>query len=261
MLQNILKIFLLRREKEQVEQLPPKTEYLIHCPMTTLQKKIYRGILTKDLESLQSAIKSKSNEFGKTSLLNILQQLRKAADHPYLFKGVEPEPFKDGDHLINVSGKMVVLAALIKKICERKEKVLVFCQMTNLLNLLDDILNYKQIPHCRIDGSTELDQRSHQMKEFMDPNSNLCVFLLSTRAGCLGLNLTAANHVIIYQQDFNPQVDQQAVARAYRILQKKPVFVYRLLSENSVDIKIYERACVKMELDQLIIQNGNFTGK
>lgn len=91
------------------------------------------------------------------------------------------------------------------------------------------------------------------MKEFMDPNSNLCVFLLSTRAGCLGLNLTAANHVIIYQQDFNPQVDQQAVARAYRILQKKPVFVYRLLSENSVDIKIYERACVKMELDQLII--------
>ena len=160
-LQNILKLFLLRREKEQVEQLPPKTEYLIHCPMTTLQKKIYRGILTKDLESLQSAIKSKSNEFGKTSLLNILQQLRKAADHPYLFKGVEPEPFKDGEHLVNVSGKMVVLAALIKKISERKEKVLVFCQMTNLLNLLDDILNYKQIPHCRIDGSTELDQRSH----------------------------------------------------------------------------------------------------
>ncbi|CAL6027965.1 DNA-dependent_ATPase [Hexamita inflata] len=260
-LQKILKIFLLRREKEEVESLPPKTEYLIHCPMTSLQKKIYRGVLTKDLDSLQVAIKSKSNDFGKTSLLNILMQLRKVADHPYLFKGIEPEPYRDGDHLINVSGKMVVMHQLIQKIQSRGEKVLIFCQMTNLLNLIADYLHYKQIPYVRIDGSTELDERSAYMKHFMKEDSHLTVFLLSTRAGCLGLNLTAANHVIVFQQDFNPQVDQQAVARAYRILQKKPVYVYRLLSENSVDIKIYERACVKMELDQLIIQSGNFSGK
>ena len=79
------------------------------------------------MDALQSALKSKSADFGKTSLLNILMQLRKVADHPYLFRGIEPEPYRDGDHLINVSGKMVVLHALIQKIIVRKEKVLVFC--------------------------------------------------------------------------------------------------------------------------------------
>ena len=93
---------------------------------------------------------------------------------------------------------MVVLDALISKIRARKEKVLVFCKMTNLLNLIQYYLCYKQIPHVRIDGSTELSERSSSMKRFSDPDSDLCVFLLSTRAGCLGLNLTAANHVIIY---------------------------------------------------------------
>lgn len=131
-------------------------------------------------------------------------QLRKTADHPYLFKGVEPEPHRDGDHLINSSGKMVVLHALLTKIQQRKEKVLVFCQMTAMLNLVADYLQYKHIKYVRIDGSTELETRSTSMQHFMREDSPITVFLLSTRAGCLGLNLTAANHVIIYQQDFNP---------------------------------------------------------
>lgn len=167
MLQKMMKIFLLRREKDQVEQLPPKHEYLIHCPMTTLQKKIYRGILTKDMDTLQQALKSKSQDFGKSSLLNILMQLRKVSDHPYLFRGIEPEPFRDGDHLINVSGKMVVMHQLVTKILEMKEKVLIFCQMTNLLNIIADYMHYKGIAFCRIDGSTELSERSAHMKKFM----------------------------------------------------------------------------------------------
>ena len=132
-------------------------------------------------------------------MTNILMQLRKCADHPYLFKGVEPEPFVDGDHLINVSGKMIILQKLIEKVQERGEKMLVFCQMTSLLNIIEDYLCYKQIKYVRIDGSTSLQDRAQNMHKFSSDNKNVTVFLLSTRAGSLGLNLTAANHVVVYQ--------------------------------------------------------------
>lgn len=210
---------------------------------------------------MREAVQSRSAEVGRTSMTNILMQLRKCADHPYLFKGVEPEPFVDGDHLINVSGKMIILQKLIEKVQERGEKMLVFCQMTSLLNIIEDYLCYKQIRYVRIDGSTSLQDRAQNMHKFSSDSKNVTVFLLSTRAGSLGLNLTAANHVVVYQQDFNPQVDLQAVGRAYRLLQTKPVYVYRLLSENSVDIRIYERACLKLKLDQLIMKSGDYSGQ
>lgn len=257
---DVLKLFILRREKKDVESLPAKREYLINCGMTTLQRMLYKSLLAKDLGCLDKVLRSKSNtsSIGKTSLINIIMQLRKCADHPYLFNGVEPQPFKEGEHIINVSGKMVILDKLITRIKAINEKVLVFCQMTSMLNIIEDYLRYREHLYCRIDGSTDLETRAKYMKMFNTPSSPVFVFLLSTRAGCLGLNLTAANHVIIYQQDFNPQADLQAVARAYRLLQTKEVFVYRLLAENTVDTRIYERAQLKLGLDNLIIQTGNF---
>lgn len=257
---DVLKLFILRREKKDVESLPTKREYLINCGMTSLQRSLYKSLLAKDLGCLDKVLRSKSNtsSIGKTSLINIIMQLRKCADHPYLFNGVEPQPFKDGEHIINVSGKMVVLDKLITRIKAINEKVLVFCQMTSMLNIIEDYLRYREHMYCRIDGSTDLETRAKYMKMFNTPASPVFVFLLSTRAGCLGLNLTAANHVIIYQQDFNPQADLQAVARAYRLLQTKEVFVYRLLAENTVDTRIYERAQLKLGLDNLIIQTGNY---
>ena len=257
---DVLKLFILRREKKDVESLPAKREYLINCGMTSLQRSLYKSLLAKDLGCLDKVLRSKSNtsSIGKTSLINIVMQLRKCADHPYLFNGVEPQPFKEGDHIVNVSGKMVVLDKLITRIKAINEKVLVFCQMTSMLNIIEDYLRYREHLYCRIDGSTDLETRAKYMKMFNMPTSPVFVFLLSTRAGCLGLNLTAANHVIIYQQDFNPQADLQAVARAYRLLQTKEVFVYRLLAENTVDTRIYERAQLKLGLDNLIIQTGNF---
>ncbi|CAL6106945.1 DNA-dependent_ATPase [Hexamita inflata] len=260
-LQEILTLFILRREKKDVETLPPKYEYLIKCPMTMLQKRLYKGILLKDSSALREAVQSKNADVGKTSLTNILMQLRKVADHPYLLKGVEPEPYIDGDHLINVCGKMVVLQKLISKIKGRGEKMLIFCQMTSMLNIIEDYLLYTHTSYVRIDGSTDLDDRANNMKHFMKSDSGITAFLLSTRAGSLGLNLTAANHVVIFQQDFNPQVDLQAVGRAYRLLQKNNVFVYRLLSENSVDVRIYERSILKLKLDELIMQSGDYSGQ
>lgn len=257
---DVLKLFILRREKKDVESLPAKREYLINCGMTSLQRSLYKSLLAKDLGCLDKVLRSKSStsSIGKTSLINIVMQLRKCADHPYLFNGVEPQPFKEGDHIVNVSGKMVVLDKLITRIKAINEKVLVFCQMTSMLNIIEDYLRYREYLYCRIDGSTDLETRAKYMQMFNTPTNPAFVFLLSTRAGCLGLNLTAANHVIIYQQDFNPQADLQAVARAYRLLQTKEVFVYRLLAENTVDTRIYERAQLKLGLDNLIIQTGNF---
>ncbi|TNJ29609.1 putative DNA-dependent ATPase [Giardia muris] len=258
---DVLKLFLLRREKKDVESLPQKHEYLINCGMTTLQRELYKGVLSKDLSSLNKVLRSTSetSAVGKTSLVNVIMQLRKCSDHPYLFPGVEPEPFKEGEHIINVSGKMVIMDKIIVRIKSIGEKVLVFCQMTSMLNIIEDYLRFRGYAYCRIDGSTDLETRARSMALFNNPASEAFVFLLSTRAGCLGLNLTAANHVIIYQQDFNPQADLQAVARAYRLLQTKEVFVYRLIAENTVDTRIYERAQVKLGLDNLIIQSGNFT--
>lgn len=95
--------------------------------MTQLQKRLYKGILLRDSGQLRDAVRSRNAEVGKTSLTNILMQLRKCADHPYLFRGVEPEPQEDGDHIVNVSGKMVILQRLIEKVRSRGEKMLVFC--------------------------------------------------------------------------------------------------------------------------------------
>lgn len=280
---EVLKFFILRREKKDVENLPPKYEYLLHCPMTSLQRELYKSILSRDLTSITKILnsKSESSSFGRASLANILMQLRKCSDHPYLFDGVEPEPFRDGEHIVNVSGKMVMLEKLVRRIHAQGEKLLVFCQMTHLMNIIEDYLRLREYRYCRIDGATDLVTRARYMEEFnaTDDGGSAAagppgppgapasgggrprpfIFLLSTRAGCLGLNLTAANHVIIYQQDFNPQADLQAVARSYRLLQRRPVFVYRLLSENTVDVRIYERSQVKLEIDNIIIQNGNFS--
>jgi len=265
-LHPILKHFLLRRNKAEVEQLPPKHEYLIRCEMTPLQRKLYKALLLKDFSVLETAVRGGSQtglsarKIPQMSLTNILVALRKCCDHPYLFDGVEPNPHRDGEHLVRVSGKMIMLDALLQRIRARGEKVLVFCQMTMLMDILEDYLRFRGFGYYRLDGRSEVADRARAMRHFNDPrNTAGFVFLLSTRAGCLGLNLTAANNVIIVQQDFNPQADSQAVARAYRILQTKEVFVYRLLAADTVDEKIYERAKLKMQLDEMIIKRGDFS--
>lgn len=110
-----------------------------------------------------------------------------------------------------------------------------------MLDIIEDYLNFKEFKYCRIDGSTFLEDREDQIEEFTKENSDKFVFLLSTRAGGLGINLTTADTVILYDSDWNPQVDLQAMDRAHRIGQKKNVNVYRLITENTIEEKIVER--------------------
>ena len=118
---------------------------------------------------------------------------------------------------------------------------------------------YREYKYCRLDGSTNRVQRQIDIKQFNQPGSPLSVFLCSTRAGGLGITLTSADTVVLYDSDFNPQVDLQAMDRAHRIGQTKPVSVFRFITENSVEEKIIERAERKLFLDRMVVEQGRLT--
>jgi hypothetical protein len=179
------------------------------------------------------------------------------ANHPYLFEGVE-EPGAEayGDHLITTSGKMIVLDKLLAHLFAKGSRVLIFSQMTRTLDIIDDYMIYRGYKYCRIDGNTAQEKREEQMHEFNAEGSEKFCFLLSTRAGGLGINLYTADIVILYDSDWNPQMDLQAMDRAHRIGQKKQVYVYRFVTENSIEEKIIERAEIKLRLDAMVVQAG-----
>jgi len=130
--------------------------------------------------------------------------------------------------------------------------------MTRLLNILDDYLRFRGFKYSRIDGQTSAGDREERIDTFQSPNSDKQIFILSTRAGGLGINLHSANVVIIFDSDWNPQVDLQAIDRAHRIGQKKQVIIYRLVTEGTVEEKIVERAARKLKVDHLIMQKGTY---
>ncbi|EKX31046.1 hypothetical protein GUITHDRAFT_83481 [Guillardia theta CCMP2712] len=256
-LHRILRPFLLRRLKADVEKgLPPKSEVNMYIPMSNMQKKLYSSILKKDVD----AINGKGGE--RSRLLNIVMQLRKCCNHPYLFEGQEPgPPFVEGEHLIDNSAKLKVLDRLLDKAKAEGSRVLIFSQMTRMLDILEDFCWYRGHKYCRIDGGISGDVREEMIESFMKDDSDKFIFLLSTRAGGLGLNLQKANWVILFDSDWNPQVDIQAMDRAHRIGQTKPVLVYRFIVENSVEEKVLERAFKKLFLDAMVVQQGRLTDK
>ncbi|KHF97869.1 hypothetical protein F383_15287 [Gossypium arboreum] len=248
---HVLRPFLLRRLKSDVEKgLPPKKETILKVGMSQMQKQYYRALLQKDLEVVNAGGERKR-------LLNIAMQLRKCCNHPYLFQGAEPgPPYTTGDHLITNAGKMVLLDKLLPKLKERDSRVLIFSQMTRLLDILEDYLMFRGYLYCRIDGNTGGEDRDASIESFNKPGSEKFVFLLSTRAGGLGINLATADVVILYDSDWNPQVDLQAQDRAHRIGQKKEVQVFRFCTEYTIEEKVIERAYKKLALDALVIQQG-----
>ncbi|NXE73944.1 SMCA1 protein, partial [Cochlearius cochlearius] len=256
---DVLKPFLLRRIKAEVEKsLPPKKEVKIYLGLSKMQREWYTRILMKDIDILNSA-----GKMDKMRLLNILMQLRKCCNHPYLFDGAEPgPPYTTDTHLITNSGKMLVLDKLLAKLREQGSRVLLFSQMTRLLDILEDYCMWRGYEYCRLDGQTPHEEREarklHINKKSIDtfnaPNSSKFIFMLSTRAGGLGINLATADVVILYDSDWNPQVDLQAMDRAHRIGQKKPVRVFRLITDNTVEERIVERAEIKLRLDSIVIQ-------
>lgn len=252
-LHAVLRPFLLRRLKSEVEKkLPPKKEVKIYVGLSKMQREWYTKILMKDIDVVNGAGKS-----DKMRLLNILMQLRKCCNHPYLFDGAEPgPPYTTDDHIVYNCGKMVILDKLLPKLKEQGSRVLIFSQMTRLLDILEDYCMWRNYQYCRLDGSTPHEDRQVQITEYNSPNSSKFIFMLSTRAGGLGINLATADVVILYDSDWNPQSDLQAMDRAHRIGQTKQVRVFRLITDNTVEERIVERAEIKLRLDTIVIQQG-----
>lgn len=256
-LHKVLSPFLLRRIKADVEHsLLPKIRKDVYIGMTNMQRKWYKNLLEKDIDAVND-INSGSGKTKTTRLQNIVMQLRKCCNHPYLFDGAEPgPPFTTDEHLVNNAGKMIILDKLLKFLKERGSRVLLFSQMSRMLDIFEDYCVFRGFEYCRIDGNTPHDIRVQHIDEYNKPDSEKYIFLLTTRAGGLGINLATADVVIMYDSDWNPQVDLQAEDRAHRIGQKKQVYVYRFITENAVEEKVIDRASQKLRLDQLVIQQG-----
>lgn len=252
-LHDVLRPFLLRRLKSDVEKkLPPKQEVKIYVGLSKMQREWYTKILMKDIDIVNGA-----GKMDKMRLLNILMQLRKCCNHPYLFDGAEPgPPYTTDYHLVENCGKLVILDKLLPKLQSQGSRVLIFSQMTRMLDILEDYSYWRGYQYCRLDGQTAHEDRERAIESFNAPNSEKFIFMLSTRAGGLGINLATADIVIIWDSDWNPQADLQAMDRAHRIGQKKVVKVFRLITENTVEERIVERADMKLRLDAVVIQQG-----
>jgi chromodomain-helicase-DNA-binding protein 1 len=256
---------LLRRVIKDVEKsLPPKNERILRVPMTPLQKQYYKWILTRNFKEL-----NKSSKGSQVTLLNIIMDLKKCCNHPFLFESARENyntiPMEGGgsavDRLVVTSGKMVLLDKLLRRLKETGHRVLIFSQMVRVLDILSEYMTLRGFRHQRLDGSTPAQQRHQAMERFNAPGSEDFAFLLSTRAGGLGINLATADTVLLFDSDWNPQNDLQAMSRAHRIGQKDIVNIYRLVASGSVEEDILERAKRKMVLDHVVIQRMDTSGR
>ncbi|XP_017548689.1 chromodomain-helicase-DNA-binding protein 9 isoform X2 [Pygocentrus nattereri] len=264
-LQAILKPMMLRRLKEDVEKkLAPKEETIIEVELTNIQKKYYRAILEKNFSFLAKGV----GQANVPNLVNTMMELRKCCNHPYLIKGAEEKILEDfrevcspsapDFHLqamVQSAGKLVLIDKLLPKMKAGGHKVLIFSQMVRCLDILEDYLIQKRYLYERIDGRVRGNLRQAAIDRFSKPDSDRFVFLLCTRAGGLGINLTAADTCIIFDSDWNPQNDLQAQARCHRIGQNKAVKVYRLITRNSYEREMFDRASLKLGLDKAVLQS------
>ncbi|KAG0788881.1 hypothetical protein G6F16_006870 [Rhizopus arrhizus] len=260
-LQALLKPIMLRRFKEDVEKtIPVKEETVIEVELTNPQKKWYRAILEKNFTFLKRG--SKNNK-DMPHLRNIMMQLRKCCIHPYLLEGAEEVIVSECNArgsqeqfncLVQSSGKLVLIDKLLRKLILGNHKVLIFSQFTSCLDILADYLRGRKYAYERIDGSIPGEQRQAAIDRFSTlPIEESFVFLLCTRAGGVGINLTAADTCIIFDSDWNPQNDLQAQARCHRIGQTKPVQIYRLICANTYEKDMFDRAGMKLGLDKAVM--------
>ncbi|KAH7252167.1 P-loop containing nucleoside triphosphate hydrolase protein [Fusarium tricinctum] len=251
--------YILRRTKETVESdLPPKTEKIIRVELSDVQLDYYKNILTRNYTALCDATNGHKN-----SLLNIMMELKKISNHPYMFPGAEEKVLAGSVRredqikgLITSSGKMMLLDQLLSKLKKDGHRVLIFSQMVKMLDILGDYCSLRGYKFQRLDGTIAAGPRRMAINHFNADDSDDFCFLLSTRAGGLGINLMTADTVVIFDSDWNPQADLQAMARAHRIGQKRPVNIYRLVSKETVEEEVLERARNKLLLEYLTIQAG-----
>ena len=198
-----------------------------------------------------SASKAKAGSYK--SLLNLLMQLRKTCCHPFLFPDAESDPEQTTlEELVAASGKLRVLDRLLVKLHRAKHRVVVFSQFAHMVDVLDDYCRLRGWPFCRLTGATNRVRRTVNVKAFNEPKSPLFLFLMTTRAGGLGINLQSADTCVLYDSDWNPQADVQAMARVHRLGQTKTVHIYRLCAGGTAEERVLQRSQKKLYLSHVV---------
>ena len=242
LLSRALRPFILRRTKAQVaKDLPEKTEQTLYCELDGVQRKLYDELRRHYREALLSRVRRDGINKAKIQILEALLRLRQAACHPGLI---------DKNRTAESSAKLEALMPQLAEVLEEDHKALVFSQFTSLLAIVRERLDAAKIPYEYLDGHTR--DREAKVTRFQnDPECRL--FLVSLKAGGLGLNLTAAEYVFLLDPWWNPAVEAQAIDRAHRIGQTRAVFAYRLIAKNTVEEKVLELQQTKRELADAII--------
>ncbi|KAE8654547.1 CHD3-type chromatin-remodeling factor PICKLE [Hibiscus syriacus] len=250
-LHTMLSPHLLRRVKKDVmKKLPPKKELILRVDLSSKQKEYYKAILTRNYQILTR------HGGAQISLINVVMELRKLCCHPYMLEGVEPviEDSNEAHKLfLESSGKLQLLDKMMIKLKEQGHRVLIYSQFQHMLDLLEDYCTYKNWQYERIDGKVGGAERQIRIDRFNAKNSSRFCFLLSTRAGGLGINLATADTVIIYDSDWNPHADLQAMARAHRLGQTNKVMIYRLITRGSIEERMMQMTKKKMVLEHLVV--------
>ncbi|KAK9834176.1 hypothetical protein WJX81_005712 [Elliptochloris bilobata] len=255
-LHQVLRPFMLRRTKAEVEtELPGKAEHVVRCDLSAWQRLWYRQIAEEGRVGMGGR--------AARSLQNAAMHLRKVCAHPYLFLEALQPPYhpEDPEELVRASGKLALLDGILPKLRATGHRVLLFSQMTRALDVVEDFLDLRGLPCLRLDGTTKAADRARLLAEYNAEGSEAFVFLLSTRAGGLGLNLQSADTVIMFDSDWNPSMDLQAEDRAHRIGQKREVLVLVLVSAGTVEEDILDRARQKRDIDAKVIQAGMFNDR
>jgi len=247
LLARAVRPFILRRTKDQVlRELPAKSEQTILCPLEGRQRKLYDELRRHYQRSLAERIEDAGLSGSKMWVIEALLRLRQAACHPEL---LERSGSLDG------SAKLDALLPRLEEVVSEGHKALVFSQFTTFLAIVQQLLDARGLPYEYLDGKTR--DRKRRVDRFQtEPDCRL--FLVSLKAGGLGLNLTAADYVFILDPWWNPAVEAQAIDRAHRIGQRRPVFAYRLIAENTVEEKILDLQQRKRELaDAILVQDSS----
>ena len=266
--------YLLRRLKKDVaKQLPSKTEQVLFCNLTPVQTEMYKSYLNQpevmDIISRRSSRINGKDSASAKQTFGLIRMLQHICNHPLLFEkkvssneGYEVEiegsanptfRLSTVDTLVKASGKLQVLSAILRKWKEQGHRALVFSQSKQMLNILERVMEGEEHSYLRMDGDTSVKRRGPLVAQFNDKQSKVFVFLLTTKVGGVGINLTGANRVVLFDPDWNPSNDSQARERAWRIGQKKDVIVYRLITTGTIEEKIYHRQIFKQYLTNKVL--------
>ncbi|TPX15668.1 uncharacterized protein E0L32_000002 [Thyridium curvatum] len=259
---SLIRPYFFRRTKNEVlsKIIPPMGQIIVPVTMTSLQEKLCKSIIAKNPDLIRSIFaKGKMKATERGSLNNILMQLRKCLCHPFVYSQAIEERVSDQEalhrNLIEASSKLLLLNIMLPKLKARGHRVLLFSQFLTELDIIEDFLAGIGLSYQRLDGSMSSLEKQKRIDAFNAPGSEFFAFLLSTRAGGVGINLATADTVIILDPDFNPHQDIQAFSRAHRIGQKKKVLCFQLMTKDSVEEKIMQIGRKKMALDHALIES------